>query len=150
MFLVLFFVHFLSLHPRDTRMHLLVVYLYYFYLCTPGHVLYVCLQGFFIFCSSLHPSNLFRPADTHYEPPDMCFKPPAACFGHLQPQPTHFNHLQPPATCSLAPQAPKHMYEQSYVHFFFCLFSFGFGNACTSSHTCVSDVFIYFILLYST
>jgi hypothetical protein len=105
---------------------------------------------FFIFCSSLHPSNLFRPADTCYKPPDTCFKPPAACFGHLRPQPKCFDHLRPPATHSLASQAPKHMYEQSYVHFFFCLFFFGFGTACTSSHTCVSDVFIYFILFYST
>jgi hypothetical protein len=127
-----------------------VVYLYYFYLCTLGHVLYACLRGFFIFCSSLHPSNLFRPADTCYKPPDMCFKPLAACFSHLRPQPTRFDHLRPPATCLLAPQAPKCMYEQSYVCFFFCLFFFGFGNTCMSSCTCVSDVFIYFILFYST
>ena len=145
MFLVLFFVYFLSLHPWDICVFWWFIYIIFIF--APWDMHYMCVfRGFFfffIFCSSLHPSNPFQPADTHY-------KPPAACFGHLWPQPTCFNHLPSPAMCSLAIQAPKRMYKQSYVRFFFCLFLFGFGNACTSSHTCISDVFIYFILFYST
>ena len=164
---------FLSLHQKHSIPCFWCFFLFIFFLCTPRtrvcmfwwliyiififapwdtHYMHVC-RGFFfffIFCSSLHPSNPFQPADMRYKPPDMCFKPPAACFGHLRPQPTCFDHLRPPATRSLAPQALKHMYKQSYVYFFFHLFFFGFGNTCTSSRTCISDVFIYSILFYST
>jgi hypothetical protein len=173
--LVFYFIHFLFFPcTRNMAYHVSGAFFCLFsFFAPPGHT-FACFGGlfilflslhpgtcvicmfagvflfFFIFCSSLHTSNLFQPADTSYKPPDTCFKPPAACFGHLRPQPTCFNHPRPLATHSLAPQAPKRMCEQSYVHFFFCLFFFGFGNVCTSSHTCVSDVFIYFILFSST
>jgi hypothetical protein len=154
MFLVLFFVYFLSLHPRDTRMRVLVVYLYYFYLCTPGHALYACLWGFFLlfyfflfFFAPQQPVSTSRHA---LRTPRHVFQTPGSLFW----PPMTLTHTFRPST------TPSHaftgtpgleMHVRAIVHAFLLLFIFfGFGNTCTSSRTCISDVFIYFILFYST
>jgi hypothetical protein len=127
-FLVLFlFIFFLCMSGTCVCVFWWFIYIIFILAPQDTRYMHVC-RGFFfffIFCSSLHPSNPFRPANTHYKPPDTCFKPLAVCFSHLQSQPTHFNHLRPPATHSLASQGLKRTYDCSYVRFFFCLFFLG-------------------------
>ena len=152
MFLVLFFVYFLSLHPWDMHMCVSVVYLYYFYLCTPGHVLYVCLRGFFLLFYFLFfaPQQPVSTSRHTLQTPRHMFQTPGSLFWPPM-TPTHmFWPSMAPSHAFTGTPGPE-MHIRAIICAFLLLFIFfGFGNMCTSSRTCVSDVFIYFILIYST
>ena len=132
---------FLSLHQKHGILCFWCFFLFIFFLCTPGtcvcvfqwfififapwdaHYMCVC-RGFFfflIFCSSLHPSNPFRPADMHYEPQDTCFKPPAT----YNPNP-HVSTIY-------NPQPRVHWHPRP-------------RNAHTSNRTCISSLVYFFWL----
>ena len=96
MFLVLLFVYFLSLHPWDTRVHVSVVYLYYFYLCTLGHTLYACLRGFFLLFYFLF---FFAPQQ------------PVSTSRHTLRTPRHV--FQTPSSLFRPPTTPTHMFWPS-------------------------------------
>ena len=141
MFLVLFFVYFLSLHPWDMGMCVLVVYLYHFYFCTLGHTLYACLRGFFLLfyflfffapqqpvLTSRHvlqttrqvfqtPGSLFRPPTT----PTHMFRPSATPSHAFTGTPGPKTHVQAIVHAFLLLfiffWLRKCMYEQSYMHF---------------------------------
>ena len=90
----------------------------------------------------LDPGYAFRPPSHAFPPPTYVFPPPD----------TGFDYLQPPSSAfwsRLAPQTLKRTYDCSYMCFSFCFFLFGFGNMCTSNHTCVSCVFIYLSFIFT-
>jgi hypothetical protein len=110
-----------------------------------------------------HPPTLSTPNNAS-QPPCLVFQPLNTRFGYLRPT----SHAFRP---SLASQAPKCTYEQSYVLFFFCFFfwlrkrvyeqsytrslcflfciSFFFTrDTCTSNRTRVSSVFFFPILFH--
>ena len=141
MFLVLFFVYFLPLHPQDMRMHVLVVYLYYFYLCTLGHALYVCLRGFFLLFYFLFLFAPQQPVLTSrhtlrtprhvFQTPSSLFRPPMTPMHTFQPSttPSHMftgtpgpeTHIQAIIRAFLLLfiffWLRKRVYEQSYMRF---------------------------------
>ena len=104
------------------------------------------------------PAMHLDPPATRFHPPPTCFHPQTQVSTTYDPPAVHFDpdwhprHMfRPPMTPQpafqprLAPQAPKRMYNCSYVCFSFCFFLFGFKNTCTSNHTRVSCVYYLFL-----
>ena len=102
------------------------------------------------------------PPATHFHLPPTCFHPQTQVSTTYNPPAVHFDpdwhsrHMfwppmtpQPAFQPQLAPQALKRMYDCLYVCFSFCFFLFGFGNVCTSNHTCISCVFIYLLFIFT-